>query len=209
MNDPRIALVRHGETDWNARNVFQGRVDRPLNENGLRQADGAAVFLSRWRWGRVVSSPLTRAQQTARAIGEWLSLPPDAEPWPDLTERAFGAAEGVDRDRATARWPDEDFPDSEPISAVDERAVRAWHRLESAEAGVIAVTHVVIVRTIVRSVTGIDPGFVGNGSAIVLERRRGSWQLTAVVDPSNENALGHGPRRPATRPAGRRPVRSR
>lgn len=188
MSPARLALVRHGETDWNARNLFQGRTDRPLDDVGHRQAAFAAEHLATWSWGRVVSSPLTRAQETAATIAEHLRAPLAAQPWDELTERSFGSAEGLDRDSATARWPDLAFPGSETLAHLQQRIDQAWERLIAAPVNTIAVTHVVIVRGLVLAATGTDPGFVGNASSTVLERIDGSWAVTSYVDPRTVTA---------------------
>jgi broad specificity phosphatase PhoE len=89
----RFVFVRHGETDWNERGVFQGRSDIPLNETGLAQAREAARQIIGARPDRIVSSPLQRAHQTAKLIAEAT----DQKLWiePNLIECDFGSLEGV------------------------------------------------------------------------------------------------------------------
>jgi glucosyl-3-phosphoglycerate phosphatase len=72
VSEPRILLVRHGVTAWNREGRFQGHLDPPLSEAGHREA----ALLSRrmaadaaLRPARIVSSTLSRARQTADAIG--------------------------------------------------------------------------------------------------------------------------------------------
>jgi len=76
-----IYLVRHGQTVFNREHRMQGRMESELTELGRRQAAAMADLLhdlirrdppKPWR---IVSSPLGRATETARAIGERLSLP--------------------------------------------------------------------------------------------------------------------------------------
>ncbi|MDQ0103418.1 putative phosphoglycerate mutase [Paenarthrobacter nicotinovorans] len=89
-----FALVRHGQTDWNAERRLQGATDVPLNDVGRGQARDAVAFLSGQQWDTVVSSPLSRAAETAEIIANGLGLSV-ARLVPDLTERSFGAAEGL------------------------------------------------------------------------------------------------------------------
>lgn len=63
-----IYFLRHGRTAANAKGLFQGRVDNPLDTLGHRQAASAAAWIG--PVDKVVSSPLLRARETAAAFGE-------------------------------------------------------------------------------------------------------------------------------------------
>ncbi|MFJ6027227.1 histidine phosphatase family protein [Pseudarthrobacter sp. NPDC092424] len=89
-----FALIRHGQTDWNAERRLQGSTDIPLNDVGRGQARDAVATLAPYRWDAVVSSPLSRAAETADLIAEGLGLTV-ARRVPELTERSFGPAEGM------------------------------------------------------------------------------------------------------------------
>ena len=60
--------MRHGETSWNAEQRTQGQLDAPLNDNGRAQALVAADILKGERIARIISSPLSRAADTAKAV---------------------------------------------------------------------------------------------------------------------------------------------
>ena len=70
MVQAMIYVIRHGQTELNNRQVLQGRSDRPLNAQGIAQAKTAATRLREMGiiFGRVFSSPLVRAVQTARIV---------------------------------------------------------------------------------------------------------------------------------------------
>ena len=89
-----FALVRHGQTDWNAQRRLQGSTDIPLNEVGRGQARDAVAALSGYEWDTVVSSPLSRAAETADVIAAGLGLSV-ARRLPGLIERGYGKAEGL------------------------------------------------------------------------------------------------------------------
>ncbi|WP_332602245.1 histidine phosphatase family protein [Arthrobacter sp. S2(2024)] len=89
-----FALVRHGQTDWNAQRRLQGSTDIPLNDVGRGQARDAVGVLSAYEWDAIVSSPLSRAAETAELIAAGLGLTVDRRV-PELTERRFGPAEGL------------------------------------------------------------------------------------------------------------------
>lgn len=89
-----FALVRHGQTDWNAQRRLQGSTDIPLNDVGRGQARDAVAVLSGQEWDAIVSSPLGRAAETANLIADGLGLSVERH-IPELTERSFGPAEGL------------------------------------------------------------------------------------------------------------------
>jgi probable phosphoglycerate mutase len=89
-----FALVRHGQTDWNAERRLQGATDIPLNDVGRSQARDAVAVLAPYEWDAIVSSPLSRAAETADLIAEGLGLTVSRRV-PELTERSFGPAEGM------------------------------------------------------------------------------------------------------------------
>ncbi len=108
---PRIYLVRHGETDWNAQGRLLSRTDAPLNATGEAQAAGVAVALAGISWDRAFSSPLVRARRTAEIV---LGARPDG---PGLTlderlvEMDFGPYEG---------WSESDL-ESDPVAVTRRR----------------------------------------------------------------------------------------
>ncbi len=89
-----FALIRHGQTDWNAQRRLQGATDIPLNDVGRGQARDAVDHLSGYEWDAIVSSPLSRAAETANLIADGLGLGVTRRV-PELTERSFGPAEGL------------------------------------------------------------------------------------------------------------------
>ena len=88
----KIHVVRHGQTDYNVRNVFQGHKDIPLNEVGKKQGEELAEKFRNISIDVILSSPLTRAKQTAQYISDIKNIPIAIEP--GLIERSFGDMEG-------------------------------------------------------------------------------------------------------------------
>ena len=64
----KIFFVRHGETEWNALGLIQGQADIPLNSNGRKQAHFLGKQLSNVHFDYIISSPLSRAIETAEII---------------------------------------------------------------------------------------------------------------------------------------------
>ncbi|GAB6990288.1 histidine phosphatase family protein [Paenibacillus pini] len=101
----RIGLIRHGQTDWNVIGRIQGQSDIPLNNEGRRQAELLANRLLQEKdsWDFVVSSGLSRAQETGNIIASKLGIPlydPDIR----LNERAFGQVEGLTATEREQKW---------------------------------------------------------------------------------------------------------
>ena len=99
-----LILMRHGETRMNVRNVFRGRTDVPLNENGLRQADRLAEALSGFSLRAVYSSPLVRAEATARAVARRQGL--EVRPMEEFHNISLGEWEGRGKEEIRERSPE-------------------------------------------------------------------------------------------------------
>jgi broad specificity phosphatase PhoE len=94
-----LLFLRHGETDWNAQGLIQGRTDIPLNETGRAQARERAAELVAHRppVDVIYASPLKRARETAEIIQQALGAPLYFDD--RLMEQCFGRLEGVPRTR--------------------------------------------------------------------------------------------------------------
>lgn len=67
----RVVLLRHGQTDWNLKRLFQGQVDVPLNDVGRSQARAVRPWVESFAPQEVWCSPLSRARQTAELATGW------------------------------------------------------------------------------------------------------------------------------------------
>ena len=196
-----LTLVRHGETDWNRARRIQGSTDIPLNDTGREQARQVAELLrDRMPAGSpviVVSSDLSRARETAEIIAGALGVDPPRT-YPQLRERAYGEAEGVDTAEFLERWGDwhsAEIPGAEPWPALRARALAALQQIvrdvrqttAPASASVIAVAHGALIREIIRHATGGELPPVGfrlpNGSTYDLLLERDRLRLLSGVGP--------------------------
>jgi probable phosphoglycerate mutase len=74
-NTLKIVIWRHGQTDWNVENRFQGHSDIPLNKVGEFQVNHAAQILAALKPARIISSDLIRTKQTAQALADLVNVP--------------------------------------------------------------------------------------------------------------------------------------
>lgn len=139
----RILFVRHGETDWNVAGRIQGRTDVPLNDTGRSQARQVAATIASSpdaaEIARVVSSPFSRAVETAAPIAAALGLP-GVDVDEAFAEQDMGVAEGVTWADARLRWPD-GIPGVESRPEIVARVREAVARTAVADATTVVVTH--------------------------------------------------------------------
>ena len=151
----RLELVRHGQTDWNLEGRIQGSSDIPLNDVGRAQAREAGERLSAEKWDAIVTSPLSRAAETARLIADVLGIA-DVEVIDDLRERAYGDAEGLTGAELDARSASgEQIRGREKRSQVVARVRPALVDLarRRPDQAILVVTHGGVIGSLVRDAT--------------------------------------------------------
>jgi broad specificity phosphatase PhoE len=101
-----VLLVRHGESEGNARGVMQGRREYPLSEHGRQQVRCLARWMREQRvgWDVAYCSPLSRTLETAALLASELNLAA-AIVEPALIELDAGELEGLDLAGMRARFP--------------------------------------------------------------------------------------------------------
>lgn len=174
----QLVLMRHGETDWNVEKRIQGIRDIPLNEKGKRQVQEVTKQIlndGRYHFSQIITSPLTRAKQSASICSHLLDVP--VEQAADFQERCFGGLEGKtwEEIRRDCRIGDiEEIEDSrygmEDINSVSKRIERGLHDLGRTFQGqsILLVTHGSIIKQIAKKF-GRDVGIVGNATLLDLK----------------------------------------
>lgn len=162
-----IVLVRHGETDWNRDNRFQGHADPPLNEAGRAQALELAERLASEPTAALYTSPLRRAYETALVIARRLEL--EANVSDALKEVDVGSWSGLTRTEVEARFPegfrrwldyDHGWDDGETYEDLGRRVVEGLRDIARAHPGdsVLAITHGGPIRSALAVADGVSFG---------------------------------------------------
>ena len=182
----RFFLVRHGETEWNRLRKIQGISDIPLNDTGRSQAATLGDILSKHRFDLIVSSPLSRALETAQIVARKLGMPAPLV-IQDLVERNYGEAEGSSGLELDALYPPgTEIPGREDRADVTKRVVRTLHDLaiRHPEADILAVAHGAVIRCVVDyAAPGEYSEPITNCSVHSFSHVAGSLELVAFDDP--------------------------
>ncbi|MCD2172665.1 2,3-bisphosphoglycerate-dependent phosphoglycerate mutase [Rhizobium aquaticum] len=105
-----LVLVRHGQSEWNLKNLFTGWRDPDLTELGVQEATAGAKALADYgiKFDIAFTSDLTRAQKTCKIILDGVGQP-NLEVIKDqaLNERDYGDLSGLNKDDARAKWGEE------------------------------------------------------------------------------------------------------
>jgi uncharacterized phosphatase len=176
-----LALIRHGQTEWNRELRLQGSTDIPLNDTGRGQAAEAVEVLAGEQWDAIVSSPLSRARETAQIIASGLGI--TLGPAYDLlTERNYGAAEGATAEIVAERWPDRQYPGLEPLESVVDRGTRALEQIAAdfGDARAIIVCHGTLIRYTLQHLAGRNFDQILNGAISTVERHDDGWRVLSV-----------------------------
>jgi broad specificity phosphatase PhoE len=183
-------LVRHGETEWARLGRHTGRTDVPLTDLGRRQARTLGRRLAGHAFGLVLTSPLSRAAETASLAGFGGVAAAD----PDLMEWDYGALEGRRTPEIRADYPGwtiwrGPWPGGETIEGVAARADRIVARARSSADGrdTLVFAHGHLLRVLAARWLGLEPASgglfaLGTGTVSIL-----GWEHdVAVIETWNE-----------------------
>ncbi|MFC2064425.1 histidine phosphatase family protein [Chloroflexota bacterium] len=161
-----FTFLRHGESVGNADGYYQGQSDFPLNQKGIRQIH---ALVDRWKeekadFDLIISSPLSRARQTAELIAASFQVPLELDDvW---MERDNGYLAGLTHEEGRRKYPQPDFSNIYQSFAVTGegdwelflRAGRGLHSLLRKEPGnYLVVSHGGLLNLVMYSILGISP----------------------------------------------------
>ncbi|MEC3980844.1 histidine phosphatase family protein [Amycolatopsis sp. H20-H5] len=192
MTPPTVVWIRHATSiDGLERPTAHARADTPLSDRGRAETQRASDGLVELGVGRIVSSPLPRAWETARILADELGVPLD-QPYPQLREwRAPDCVLGIapaDYPPQYVRWrgirstePDTALPGGESLTAFARRAAEAAELVEymatGAQRQVLVVAHVLLIGAVAAHAIGIrEPGAVFTAATSFTLPPAGRWQ---------------------------------
>jgi glucosyl-3-phosphoglycerate phosphatase len=196
MADPDavLYLVRHGRTMLNASGALRGRLDPPLDEIGLSEAQALAQSFTGRGITAVVSSPLLRARQTAQPIADacGVSVGIDAR----LADRDYGPWAGTIPEKLRSRFGSlDDAPDVETAASLLARALAAVEAIVARPASTptVIVAHDAVNRALLHhfapSLGDVDSIPQRTGCWNRLDRSDGRWLAGAVnASPTGDRA---------------------
>lgn len=196
MTQPGVVWIRHGTSvDGLERPTAHPRPDTQLSHHGRAQAHRAAAELAELGAGRVLSSPLPRAWETARILADDLDVALD-EPYPLLREwQAPDCVLGVTPTnyppqyrrwrRIRATEPDTALPGGESLTAFAQRASDAAELVTDistrTQRPVLAVAHVLLIGAVAAHTTGIrEPAAVFAAATRCTLPPTGRWRHPAA-----------------------------
>jgi broad specificity phosphatase PhoE len=163
----KVMLVRHGETDWNRKEVFRGRIDVELNQNGREQARALAEATRIFQIDAIYSSPLSRSLETAEILADVHNL--DVKIADGFIDLHYGEWQGLEHRKVKEKYPDlylrwqesphlVRFPGGESLEDVRERALKELKTIVADHEGqtVMIVSHRVVSKVILCSIIGLD-----------------------------------------------------
>jgi broad specificity phosphatase PhoE len=169
-----LLIARHGETEWNREERYQGHADPPLNETGRAQAEQLAEELAGEPIEAVYSSDLRRASDTAEIVGARLDLPVEREP--GLREIDVGSWQGLTKAQIDGRpW------DGETYEHHSERVTRALREIAARhpDGRVLVVSHGGSLRRVQQAVLGEPLPVVQHCTIWTCSVENGELQLQA------------------------------
>lgn len=193
-----LVFMRHGQTEWNRAGRYLSRTDISIDGIGAADVRASAPALRNISSAFFVSSPLSRAMETATIVSDVLGLP-NAQTWDDLREIDFGVFEG-ETDASALRgpyakeyplWRDPSSgnlgpPEGDLWSAVDTRAKSVLASLEEQGSDALVVSHGCFIRAVLaHAVLGL-PSInlrrfrLDNAAFMVLSGSPSKWVVSGI-----------------------------
>ena len=174
MKQTNLVLVRHGQSEWNKKNLFTGWKDPNLTDLGIEEAKKAGNLLKErgLAFDIMFTSDLFRAQETGRIILEQMNLGHiEVVKDQSLNERNYGDLAGLNKDEARVKWGEEQVqiwrrsydkgpPSGETLKETGERVIPYYKKeigpLIAEGSNVVIAAHGNSLRSLIKFLDGVS-----------------------------------------------------
>ena len=200
-----VTLIRHGQSVSNTAKRFGSQSDVPLSPLGQLQAQLAGETLAHSGVTRIVSSDLSRAADTARAVA--LSVGLSVETYPALRERNVGVLTGLTFEEAMSRYPQDygDLMSGDPYRKIGggesfhEMMLRVdalmANLLQDTRGHLVLVSHMAVLQHLLRRACGVQEANLRNAVSFSIanaalhrlrfDRVTARWHILALNDTAH------------------------
>ncbi len=193
----RIYFIRHGETQENRKGIFRGRLNAPLNENGIAQSLELGKALAKTKFHSVYSSPLYRAIQTAEGLKKFNKSVDNIIPFEPFNNIDLGDWTGESMERISRIYPNKFqrwinqperlvIPGGETLNEMRTRISKGLDKLKPITGNVAIVTHRSVLKVMFSVILGLEKDYFwrfhfdnASWSTAEFSDKRG-WLLTSM-----------------------------
>ncbi|MBI5414526.1 class I tRNA ligase family protein [Candidatus Peregrinibacteria bacterium] len=190
----KLLFVRHGESEYNAKNLLAAEHDAPLTEKGKKEAE---IFAKKFKISRnikkIIASPLLRSKSTAEILGKTLNIP--VEVWEELREVRAGNLSGTVREAGVSLLERmEQSGEGESLKELESRAKKFWEKVENLtpnDGEILFIGHGVFTALIFAVRDGVLPEYFSE----YIQRRAPRignldiWETTLLISPKEKNLM--------------------
>jgi len=186
----KFYLVRHCQTSWK-KHGYLSFTDIPLSKEGRKKAKEVANFLKHLKFEKIITSPLSRAKETAKIISK--TTKKEVEENEILKEVNFGIFEGFSRKEVKEKYPEilkereKDkwnfrIPKGESYSDALKRILPLLSRIIENKKPVVLVTHATIIKIIIKHLTDkplkeIEKVYFKTGCIVEVRKVNEDWKV--------------------------------
>jgi len=164
----KIYLIRHGQTEYNDKNIFRGHLDIPLNSYGISQAESVGKALKVIDFNAIYTSPLIRAKKTAEIIHKYQSGKISINVENDFTDLNYGKWQAKSKEEVKNNYPklyheweispySTKIPDGESLYDAQKRSWNCLVKIinNNKDKTICIVSHRVINKLLISKILGI------------------------------------------------------
>jgi broad specificity phosphatase PhoE len=192
-DDVVLYIARHGETEFNEDNLFRGAANPKLNKDGIKDAHDLANFFMAKKIGRLISSKMDRAAETANIIGKRIHKTPEFTD--KLDSWNTGVVSGMPEESEAEKLidyyqghPDETIPDGESLNHFHSRVAPMFYKsiedFKKSSLPDLYTAHHSIIKEAAAIFNGnFESALVDPGGVIALVQRPSGFRVIPIFKP--------------------------